>query len=317
MANDIMSALSKKTQTKVNPTVQGLTEMFGLTDNFQITDLPISKLLENANHPFKITDNDEMMLLAESIINDGLLEPIIVRPRENGFYEILAGHRRTRAHEIKGLPTIKAIVALLFNELSNMKFKKVVQTISYLPHFVSAVVIVSIVVNFLSLDNGLINNIIEALGGEKIFFLNEPKYFRGIYTAMNLYKNIGWSSIVYISAISGVSPELLEACTVDGGNHWHKIRYVILPSISNTIIILFIMRMGSLLSIGYENIILMYNPKLYETADVIQTYVYRSGLLEANYSFSTAIGLFQSVVGMICLVITNYITRRVSEMSLW
>jgi len=209
------------------------------------------------------------------------------------------------------------ILALLFNELTNMKFKKVVQTISYLPHFVSAVVIVSIVVNFLSLDNGLINNIIEALGGEKIFFLNEPKYFRGIYTGMNLYKNIGWSSIVYISAISGVSPELLEACTVDGGNHWHKVRYVILPSISNTIVILFIMRMGSLLSIGYENIILMYNPKLYETADVIQTYVYRSGLLEANYSFSTAIGLFQSVVGMICLVITNYITRRVSEMSLW
>ena len=119
MANDIMSALSKKTQTKVNPTVQGLTEMFGLTDNFQITDLPISKLLENANHPFKITDNDEMMLLAESIINDGLLEPIIVRPRENGFYEILAGHRRTRAHEIKGLPTIKAIVVSVDDEKAN------------------------------------------------------------------------------------------------------------------------------------------------------------------------------------------------------
>ena len=119
MANDIMSALSKKTQAKVNPTVRGLTEMFGLTDNFQITDLPVDKLLENANHPFKITDDDEMMLLAESIINDGLLEPIIVRPKDNGFYEILAGHRRTRAHEIKGLPTIKAIVVSVDDEKAN------------------------------------------------------------------------------------------------------------------------------------------------------------------------------------------------------
>lgn len=209
------------------------------------------------------------------------------------------------------------ILALLFNELTNAKFKKTVQTISYLPHFVSSVVIVSMVLNFLSLNNGLVNNIIKAFGGEAIYFLNEPKYFRGIYTGMNLYKSIGWSSIVYISAISGVNTELIEACMIDGGGHWHKIRHVILPSISNTIVVLFILRMGSLLSVGYENIILLYNPKLYETADVVQTYVYRRGLLEADYSFSTAIGLFMSVVGMISVAATNYISKRVSDMSLW
>ena len=209
------------------------------------------------------------------------------------------------------------ILALLFNELTNAKFKKTVQTISYLPHFVSSVVIVSLVLNFVSLNNGLVNNIIKACGGEPIYFLSEPKYFRSIYTIMNLYKNIGWSSIVYISAISGVSTELIEACVIDGGNHWHRIRHIILPTISNTIVVLFILRMGSLLSIGYENIILLYNPKLYETADVVQTYVYRSGLLEANYSFSTAVGLFMSIVGMISVAVTNYISRRVSDMSLW
>lgn len=209
------------------------------------------------------------------------------------------------------------ILALLLNEVSNSTFKRTIQTISYLPHFISTVVIVSMVVNFLSPSTGLINNIIEALGGERIYFLVEPKYFWTIYTTMNIWKGVGWGSIIYIASLAGIDPTLYEAAIIDGAGKWRQTWHITLPSISPTIIILFILRLGNILEVGYESIILMYNPRIYETADVFSTYVYRRGLLDADYSFATAVSLFQSVIGLILIVISNKIIRKYSDTSLW
>lgn len=209
------------------------------------------------------------------------------------------------------------ILALLFNELSNGWFKKSVQTISYLPHFISTVIIVSIFVEFLSPQTGVVNHILGRFGKEPIYFLATPKYFWGLYTGMNIWRGVGWGTIVYLAALTGVDPELYEACIVDGGGRLRQTWHITLPAISPTIIIMLIFRVGNLLSVGYESIILMYNPTIYETADVISTFVYRRGLLEADYSFSAAVGLFQSVIGLVLITATNYISRRVSETSLW
>lgn len=209
------------------------------------------------------------------------------------------------------------LLALLLNELKDGWFKKTTQTISYLPHFVSTVIIVGMYVNFLSPSTGLINNIIEKLGGERIYFLNEPKYFRSLYTIMNIWKGVGWGSIIYLAALTGIDPELYEACIIDGGGRLRQTWHITLPGIANTVIIMLIMRIGRLLSVGYESIILMYTPATYETADVISTYVYRRGLVDADYSFSTAVGLFNSVVGFIFIFTANALAKRFSETSLW
>ena len=209
------------------------------------------------------------------------------------------------------------LLALLLNELKDGWYKKVTQTISYLPHFVSTVIIVGMYVNFLSPSNGLINNIIEMLGGERVYFLNDPKYFRALYTIMNIWKGIGWGSIIYLASLTGIDTELYEACIIDGGGRLRQTWHITLPGIANTVIIMLIMRMGSLLAVGYESIILMYTPSTYETADVISTYVYRRGLVDADYSFSTAIGLFNSVIGFLFIYLANTLAKRFSETSLW
>lgn len=209
------------------------------------------------------------------------------------------------------------LLTLLLNELKDGWFKKTTQTISYLPHFVSTVIIVGMYVNFLSPSTGLINNIIEKLGGERIYFLNDPKYFRSLYTIMNIWKGVGWGSIIYLAALTGIDPELYEACIIDGGGRLRQTWHITLPGIANTVIIMLIMRIGRLLSVGYESIILMYTPATYETADVISTYVYRRGLVDADYSFSTAVGLFNSVVGFIFIFTANALAKRFSETSLW
>ena len=209
------------------------------------------------------------------------------------------------------------ILALLLNEFRDGWFKKTTQTISYLPHFVSTVVIVGMYVNFLSPSTGLINNIIEKLGGERIYFLNDPKYFRTLYTIMGIWKGVGWGSIIYLAALTGIDMELYEACLIDGGGRLRQTWHITLPGIANTIIIMLIFRIGALLSVGYESIILMYTPAVYKTADVISSYVYRRGLVEADYSFSTAVGLFNSLIGFMLIFVSNQLARRYSETSLW
>lgn len=210
------------------------------------------------------------------------------------------------------------ILALLLNDMQNQKFKRITQTISYLPHFISTVVVVSLVVNFLSPGTGVINNIIEMLGGKRIHFLAKPEYFRTIYTSMNIWKEVGWGSIIYLASISGIDPQLYEAAIIDGAGRWRQLWHVTLPGIRTTIIILLILRIGRLLEVGFESIILMYNSQIYETADVLSTYVYRRGLIDADYSFATAVGLFQSVIGLLMVYSANMVVRKLSEEnSLW
>ena len=209
------------------------------------------------------------------------------------------------------------ILALLLNEFKDGPFKKITQTITYLPHFVSTVVIVSILVSMLSPSNGVINNLIEALGGTRTYFMNDPKYFRTIYTAMGIWQGVGWGSIIYLAALTGVDSELYEACLIDGGGRLRQTWHITLPGIASTIIIQLIFRVGNLLTVGSDTIILMYNPATYETADVISSYVYRKGLQEFNYSYSAAVGLFNSVINTCLLVISNKISSKVSETSLF
>ena len=209
------------------------------------------------------------------------------------------------------------ILALLLNEVRHIRFKKAVQTITYMPHFISTVVISSMILSFVSSD-GLINQIRALFGGESISYMIMPQYFRTIYVVSNVWQTIGWGSIIYIAALAGVDQELYEAATIDGAGRWKQMLNVTLPGIAPTILILLIMRIGQLLSIGYEKIILLYNPTVYETADVISTYVYRRGLLEGgNYGYSAAVGMFNSVINFILLASANKISRKLSGSGLW
>ncbi len=217
---------------------------------------------------------------------------------------------------VLGFP-LPIIFALLLNELKIDWFKRTVQTISYLPHFISIVIVSSMTITFLSPSMGVVNNILESLGFERVAFLNQSEYFWWIYNFMHFWQQTGFGAIIYLAALTGIDPSLYEAATVDGSNRWQNVWHITIPSLMPTIIIMLLMRVGRLLMIGQEAIILLYNPTTYETADVINTYVYRRGLLNADYSFATAIGLFQSVLGFILLIVMNKITKNLTEHSLW
>ncbi len=208
------------------------------------------------------------------------------------------------------------ILALLLNELRARRFKKTVQTITYLPHFISLVVVTGIIKDFTQ-STGLINDIIVMFGGERSSLIQNPALYRTIYIVSDIWQGIGWGSIIYLSALSGVDQQLYEAASIDGAGRWKQLLHVTLPGIAPTIVIMLIMRMGQLLGTGYEKTILLYNEATYETADVIASYIYRVGILERNWSYSTAIGLFNSVINLALLIATNKISRRVSETSLW
>lgn len=208
------------------------------------------------------------------------------------------------------------ILALLLNEVGNKKFKKISQTVTYLPHFVSMVVICGMIKDF-CLSTGLINDIVAFFGGTRTPLLQDPKYFRTIYTVSSIWQEVGWGSIIYLSALSGVDSQLYEAAAIDGAGKWKQTLHVTIPGITPTIIVMLILRMGSLMSMGYEKTILLYNSAIYDTADIISSYVYRVGLIEQDWSYSTAIGLFNSVINCVLLVITNMISKRTTENSLW
>ena len=210
------------------------------------------------------------------------------------------------------------ILALLLDEVHHLKFKKLVQTVTYLPHFISTVVICGILSNFCQ-TNGLFNNLASALvpGYTKVALLSRPELFRTLYIGSNIWQSIGWNSIIFIAALAGVDAELYDAIAVDGGNRWHRVRHVSIPCILPTVVIMLIMRIGNMMSVGSEKIILMYNESTYEVADVISTYVYRRGLLEFAYSFSAAVGLFNNIINFILVNIANSVSRKVTETSLW
>lgn len=208
------------------------------------------------------------------------------------------------------------ILALSLNEITNGKWRRIVQTVSYLPHFISTVVICGMIFNFLSL-HGIVNQILSLFGREKILFLMEPGYFRAIYVLSDIWQRMGWGSIVYLAALAGVDPQLYEAAAVDGANRWHRILHINIPALVPTAIVLLILNMGGMMNVGFEKVLLLYQPSTYETADVIGTYIYRRGILGAEFSFSTAVGLFQSAIGFTLVVVTNRIARKFSDISLW
>jgi putative aldouronate transport system permease protein len=208
------------------------------------------------------------------------------------------------------------ILALLLNELRNKFYKRIVQTISYLPHFISLVVICGIILDFTATD-GAINDIVAMFGFQRTNFMMKPEFFRGIFVGSGIWQGVGWGSIIYLSAISGIDPTMYEAAVMDGAGRFRQLLHITLPSISSTIIVLFIMRIGHVMSIGWEKVILLYNPMVYDTADVISSYIYRRGLMESSYSLSAAVGLFNSLINFTLIIIANKISKTFSESSLW
>ena len=212
---------------------------------------------------------------------------------------------------------LQVLLAILLNEIPNLRFKKLVQTVTYAPHFLSTVVLCGMVILFLSPRSGIINHIIALFGGERTNFIADPKAFRTIFVLSAVWQNTGYGSVVYVAALAGIAPELYEAATVDGANRFQKIWHISLPGILPTMITLLILRTGQLMNVGFEKAFLLQNDMNIERSEVISTYVYKSGLLNAQYSFSTAVGLFNSVVNFILIILVNAISKRVSETSLW
>ena len=208
------------------------------------------------------------------------------------------------------------IFALLLNEVNNKWFKKSIQTISYLPYFISLVIVCGLVADFTASDGG-ITDLIVKLGGERINYLGQPEYFRTIYILSDMWQGIGFGSIIYLAALAGIDQELYEAASLDGAGRWKQTLHVTLPGIVPTIITLLILRMGTMFAVGYEKIILLYSTNTYETADVISSYVYRKGLQEFNYSYSAAVGLFNSVINTILLIVSNKLSAKFAGTSLF
>ncbi|MGE7825966.1 ABC transporter permease [Paenibacillus sp. NPDC093718] len=215
-----------------------------------------------------------------------------------------------------GFP-IPLILALLLNEVGNRDFKRFVQTVTYAPHFLSTVVMVGLIIIFLSPQNGIINHLITFFGGERISFMTEPGWFKSIYVFSGVWQGMGWSSIIYLAALAGIDPTLHEAAKVDGASRLQRIWKINLPGIMPTVVILLILNVGQIMGIGFEKIYLMQNDLNIESSDVISTYVYTQGILGAQYSFSAAVGLFNSLVNLMLLVLVNRIAKKVNETSLW
>lgn len=233
------------------------------------------------------------------------------------FWRIIKNTMGIGLYELAvGFP-IPIILALMINEARSGRFRRFVQTVTYAPHFLSTVVVVGMIMMFLSPVSGLVNSIITSFGGEPIAFMTEPSWFKSIYVWSGVWQGMGWSSIIYLAALAGIDPQLHEAAKVDGAGWFRRIWHINLPGIAPTMTILLILNIGSVLGVGFEKIFLMQNSLNMEASDVIATNVYRSGILGAQYSFSAAVGLFNSVVNFILLITVNRIARKVSENSLW
>lgn len=208
------------------------------------------------------------------------------------------------------------IFALLLNEITSPAFKRTVQTITYMPHFISLVVVVGMMVDFFS-RGGLVNSLLTPFGIPAISYLQQADLYWWLFVGSAIWQSIGWGSIIYLAAITNVDPTLYEAATVDGASRWKQLWHITLPGIMPIIIIMLILRIGHMMSVGYEKTILMYNPTTYETADVINSYVYRKGILQSDYGFSAAVGLFNSAINFALIILANRFSKRLSETSLF
>lgn len=208
------------------------------------------------------------------------------------------------------------ILALLFNEIRNEKFKKISQTISYLPHFISMVVICGLIKQFVS-TGGIIHQLAVFFGGEQPGLLSNANAFVPIYVISGIWQEVGWGSIIYLAALSGIDQSLYEAARMDGAGKLKQVWHVTIPGILPTIMTMLIMRLGQVFSIGYEKVILLYNPSIYKTSDIISSYVYRVGISNQSWSYSTAVGLFNSVLNFVLVIAANYTSKKFTETSLW
>lgn len=225
--------------------------------------------------------------------------------------------RMTFSSLIFGFPT-PIILALLINEVHARRTKKLIQTFTYLPHFVSWVVVISIFTNLLSPNGGLVNEALGKLFGmESKYFMGEKKYFLVLYLLLGMWKEAGWGSILYLAAITGIDPELYEAADLDGAGRWKKVFHITIPCILPTIVIKFLLNMGGMMGVGFDQVYLMQTPQNLEISEAINTYVVKEGIRQGHYSFSTAVGLFQSVIGMMLMYISNKVSKTLSETSLW
>ncbi len=213
---------------------------------------------------------------------------------------------------------IPIIFALLLNELSSTKFKKLMQTVSYMPRFFATVVVISMLTEILSPSSGVVNYFLKALFNmDPIYFANEPEYFRPLYILSDTWQFTGWNAIVYLAAITGINSELYEASMIDGANRWQQTIYVTIPSILSTIMVMFILRVGHLMSLGFEKVLLLYTPQNSGVSDIIDTFVYRIGLVQANYSYATAVGLFGGIIGIILVTSANKASKSLTGQSLY
>ncbi|WP_246188091.1 ABC transporter permease [Paenibacillus tengchongensis] len=233
------------------------------------------------------------------------------------FAQVFTNTLLISVYKIVLLFPIPIFIALVLNEVRLMAFKRTIQTIIYLPHFLSWVIISGLFITILSTSGGLVNNVIEWFGGEAVGFFVDNRYFRSLLVFTAGWKEVGWNAIVFIAAIAGIEQEQYEAAAIDGAGRIRRMLHISLPGIMPTIVLMFILRLGSVLDAGTEQILTMYNPVVYETGDVIGTFVYRIGLGKMDYSFSTAVGLFNSVVGFILIISGNYVSRKFLKRGIW
>lgn len=208
------------------------------------------------------------------------------------------------------------LLALMLNEVRNVRFKRVVQTVSYMPHFISMVVVAGLIKEFTS-STGVVSQLAQLLGGQPRSYISQPQYFRTIYTVSQVWQSIGFNSIVFLAALSGVDEALYEAAEIDGAGHLRQLWHVTLPGIAPTIIIMLILRCGSILNVNFEKVLLLYSPATYQTADVISTYVYRVGIIKQDMGYSTAVGLFNSVVSLLLVLSANKLSKTYTETSMF
>jgi putative aldouronate transport system permease protein len=213
--------------------------------------------------------------------------------------------------------SVPILFAICIVEIKNGVFKRFAQTVTYLPHFISTVVVAGIIINFLSPSDGIVNTLLAKFGMEKINFMMDSSWFRTIFTGSDIWQSFGFSSIIYIAAIMSIDPEIYDSGKIDGVNKFQELWHLTLPSIKPTIVILLLLSLGGIMNVGFEKVYLLYNGATYETADVLSTYVYRMGIEGQNFGFATAVGLFNSVITFIFVFSANWLTRRATKMSLW
>jgi len=233
------------------------------------------------------------------------------------FYKVLRNSLLMAFYKlIWGFP-LPILLAILLNEVRSNKYKKVSQTILYLPHFISWVILASMITNFLSPTEGIFNFIRTSFGLEPIAFLQEPKYFRTIIVIAEMWKGAGWGTIVYLAAITSIDAQLYEAALIDGANRYQRIWHITLPGIKSTVIVMLIMRMGNVLKNGFDDVYLLSNNLTLDVAEIFETYTYRIGLRGGRFSYSTAVGMFQSVVGFVMITLSNWFSKKIGESSLY